>query len=113
MLTAAGIAATMAVDVPSIWPLAVVSVFAGAYIAAEDALEGAIPAEMVPSRSRGTAYGLMGAVNGVGDLGASVLVGSLWTAVSPPVAFAAAGILMLLGALQVARNSRQGVTDPS
>ena len=88
-------------------------VFAWAYIAAEDALEGAIPAEMVPSRSHGTAYGLMGAVNGVGDLGASVLVGSLWTAVSPSVAFAAAGTLMLLGALQVARNSRPGVPDPS
>ena len=113
VLTAAGIAATMAVGVHSIWPLAVVFAFAGAYIAAEDALEGAIPAEMVPSRSRGTAYGLMGAVNGVGDLGASVLVGSLWTAVSPSVAFAAAGILMLLGALQVARNSRPGVPDPS
>ena len=55
----------------------------------------------------------MGAVNGVGDLGASVLVGSLWTAVSPSVAFAVAGTVMLLGSLQVARNSRQGVTDPS
>jgi MFS family permease len=113
VLTAAGIAATMAVGVQSIWSLAVVFVFAGAYIAAEDALEGAIPAEMVPSLSHGTAYGLMGAVNGVGDLGASVLVGSLWTAVSSSVAFAAAGILMLLGAFQVARNSRSGVPDPS
>jgi len=113
VLTAAGTAALMAVGVPGIPQLAIVFIFAGLCIAAEDALEGVIPADMVASRSHGTAYGLMGTVNGVGDLGASVLVGSLWTAVSPSAAFAAAGILMLLGTLLVARNSRQGVANQS
>jgi len=47
---------------------------------------------------RGTAYGSMGAVNGAGDLIASALVGTLWTAVSPVAAFGCAGALMLAGA---------------
>lgn len=108
VLTAAGIAFLMATRVPSVAHLAIVFCAGGLYIAVEDALEGMIPAEMVPARSRGTAYGMMGTVNGIGDLGASALVGSLWTLVSPSVAFAAAGFLMLLGAVAVARDSRNG-----
>jgi sugar phosphate permease len=74
------------------------------YIAMEDSLEGAIPADMVPLAARGTAYGLMGAVNGVGDLLASVLVGALWTAVSPAAGFLVAGALMSAGAALVLWN---------
>lgn len=103
-ITAAGIAGLMALNVPSISHLAIVFALAGIYIAVEDALEGAIPADMVPSQSRGTAYSLMGSVNGIGDFAASALVGTLWTAVSPAVAFACAGVLMFLGALLVLRN---------
>jgi MFS family permease len=77
---------------------------AGIYIAAEDALEGAMTADLVPAvGSRGIAYGVMGTVNGVGDLVASVLVGALWTAVSPVVAFAYAAVAMGVGALVMAR----------
>jgi len=81
-----------------------VFVLAGAYVAAEDALEGALPADLVESKSHGTAYGLMGTVNGAGDFAASALVGLLWTAVSGQVAFLAAALLMLLGAWQVLWN---------
>ena len=108
VLTAAQIASVMARGVPSIPQLAIVFALAGIYIAVEDALEGIIPADMVPSQSRGTAYGLMGTVNGLGDLGASVLVGTLWTAVSPAVAFDCAGVLMLLGTLLVVRTGLRG-----
>jgi MFS family permease len=108
VLTAVGIAVLMARNVPSIPQLAVVFALAGIYIAIEDALEGAIPADMVAPHSRGTAYGLMGTVNGVGDLGASALVGTLWTTVSPSAAFACAAALMLFGTLLVIRNWRRG-----
>jgi MFS family permease len=79
--------------------LAAVFVLAGVYIGIEDTLEGAIPADLVGAESRGTAYGALGAVNGIGDLIASALVGTLWTAISPVAAFLTAGILMLCGAL--------------
>lgn len=104
VLTAARIASLMFLNAPSVTQLAVVFALAGIYIAVQDALEGAIPAEMVPSESRGTAYGLLGTVNGIGDLGASVLVGTLWTAVSPTVAFDCAGALMLAGTLLILWN---------
>lgn len=71
---------------------------AGVYIGVEDALEGAIPADLVGAQYRGTAYGVLGAVNGVGDWVASVLVGMLWTLVSPQIAFTFAGALMVAGA---------------
>jgi MFS family permease len=85
--------------------LAAVFAVAGIYIAAEDALEGAIPADLVDGRNRGTAYGLMGTVNGLGDLVASALVGTVWTAISPRMAFYSAAMIMLLGAALVLRNA--------
>ncbi len=104
VLTAALVAASLAMDDPSLPRLGAIFACAGIYIAIQDALEGAIPADMVPSESRGTAYGLMGTVNGVGDFTASVLVGSLWTVVSPAVAFTCAGLVMLAGTLLLIPN---------
>jgi hypothetical protein len=45
----------------------------------------------------------LGTVNGVGDLVASVVVGGLWTAFSPVLAFAYAAVTMGLGALVIYR----------
>ncbi len=103
-LTAAGFVTAFALS----WrhPAFLLGLFclAGIYIAAEDALEGAITADLVPTvKSRGIAYGVLGTVNGVGDLAASVIVGALWTAVSPAVAFAYAGAAMGAGAVAVTR----------
>jgi len=77
---------------------------AGVFIAAEDTLEGAITADFIPSESRGIGMGVLGTVNGIGDFGASVVVGVLWTAVSPVAAFGFAGVLMLAGTLLVMKT---------
>jgi MFS family permease len=71
---------------------------AGLSIAAVDALESAFTADLVSEPLRGTAYGVLGTVNGIGDLVASVMVGLLWTAGSPVLAFAYGALLMGLGA---------------
>ncbi|MGD0223839.1 MAG: MFS transporter [Terriglobia bacterium] len=76
---------------------------AGFSIAVVDALEGAMTADLVSDSLRGTAYGVLGAVNGVGDLVASVVVGVLWTALSPVTAFAYAAVVMGLGAIVLYR----------
>ncbi len=70
---------------------------AGVYIAAEDTLESAITADLIASETRGIGMGVLGTINGIGDFGASVLVGLLWTAYSPVVAFGFAGLVMLTG----------------
>lgn len=84
---------------PSLWMLAGLFVLAGAYLAIEDALEGALTAELVPPEIRGTGYGFLATVNGVGDFVASVAVGLLWAKVSPAAGFGYSAALGVLGAL--------------
>jgi MFS family permease len=80
-----------------------VFVVAGVFAAAKDTLESAIPASMITERIRGTAYGALGFVNGFGDLAASALVGTLWWAVSPAVAFSLAATIMGIGTILMMR----------
>jgi MFS family permease len=94
-------AALFAYRVEGMAPIGGMFALAGIYVGIQDALEGAIPADMVAAQERGTAYGVMGAVNGFGDLFASAMVGTLWTLVSPTAAFSAAAALMLAGAAVV------------
>jgi MFS family permease len=75
---------------------------AGIVIATQDALESTVTAELIPTSVRGTAFGVLGTVNGIGDLASSVLVGVLWTAISPVAGFGYAAIAMALGALVLA-----------
>lgn len=75
---------------------------AGVFIAAEDTLESAITADHVPAETRGMGMGILGTVNGIGDFGASVIVGLLWTAISPAAAFGLAACMMLVGTIVLA-----------
>jgi MFS family permease len=102
-LTAAGLAAAFLKNWSSWEFLALLFALGGLYIAAEDALEGATTADLITAETRGTAFGVTAAVNGVGDFVASTLTGFLWTAISPVVAFACAGVLMLAGAVVIYR----------
>ncbi len=103
-LTGLATAALFFWHVTSLVVIGLVFLMAGIYIGMEDALEGAIPADMTAAELRGTAYGLMGTVNGVGDLIASALVGTVWTAVSPIAAFVAAALIMFAGAALTAKR---------
>ncbi|HZU06532.1 MAG TPA: MFS transporter [Chloroflexota bacterium] len=103
-LVSVGFLLAFALPLAHLGYLALLFLLAGTYIAAEDALEGALTADFVAPEVRGTAYGVMGTVNGVGDLVASVAVGGLWTAVSPVAAFAYSAAAMLAGAVLVYRR---------
>lgn len=76
---------------------------AGCCVGGQDALERAIAADYVEEQSRGTGYGLLASVNGFGDLVASLVVGLVWTAVSPAAAFGYAALLMVGGAALMSR----------
>ena len=104
VVAAIGTASLFAGERASLAALVALFALAGIYIAVEDSLEGVAPADLVPPEARGSAYGMMGTVNGIGDLAASALVGTLWTAVSPVASFGCAGALMLLGAILVLKN---------
>ena len=68
---------------------------AGIGIGAAETAENAAVASLAPSGLRGSAFGLLAAIQSAGDFIASALVGLLWTLVSPTVAFRAGAAFML------------------
>jgi MFS family permease len=87
---------------PSVWLLGVVFCLGGLFLAAQDTLERAIAADMLPAAVRGTGFGVLATVNGVFDFVSSFVVGLLWTVVDPNVGFGYAAVFGLLGALALA-----------
>lgn len=64
-------------------------------------------AALAPVELRGSAFGLLAAVQSFGNLAASAIAGLLWTAASPRVAFGylvAWMLLALVGLLPAARG---------
>ena len=86
----------------SVTDLAIVFACAGIMLGIVDTLEGAMVADFAHLEVRGTAYGVLGTVNGVGDLVSSALVGALWT-LHPMWGFGYAAALMVFGALVIQR----------
>ncbi len=77
--------------------LAAVFALAGIVVGVEEALEDSMAAELVHQAQHGMAFGTLAAVNALGDFGSSLLIGLLWSRVSPAVAFGVAGALFLSG----------------
>ena len=67
----------------SIPAAAVALALSGILVGIEEAVERAWAADLAPEGRRGRAFGWVHAVNGVGDLVASVLVGGLWAVAGP------------------------------
>jgi MFS family permease len=82
--------------------LAGVFALAGFVAGVEDTLEGAATADYAPVETRGTAFGVLGLVNGAGDLVSSLVVGALWLA-DPMLGFGYAAVMMAAGAFLVSR----------
>jgi MFS family permease len=101
-IVALGFAAAFWSKTASIVFIALLFMLGGAFIAIQDSLEGAMTADLVPETGkRGVAYGVTGAVNGIGDLISSAIVGIVWTAYSPVAAFAYAAVTMATGAVVI------------
>jgi MFS family permease len=80
---------------------------AGVAIGCVETAEHAAVAALAPVELRGSAFGLLAAVQSFGNLAASAIAGLLWTAVSPRVAFGylvAWMLLALVGLVPAARG---------
>ncbi len=102
-LTYTGFALTPA----DIATLAVPFVLAGIGIGAVETAEHAAVAALAPATARGSAFGVLAAVQAAGNVEASAVAGILWTAVSPTAAFAYLVVWMVLalaGLLAAARR---------
>ncbi|MGH9713497.1 MAG: MFS transporter [Candidatus Acidiferrales bacterium] len=83
---------------PTILVLMILFGLAGIHQATQQSLEKSLASELLPAGARGSGFGVLATVNGIGDLVSSVVVGALWSSVSPNAGFIYAGILTLAGA---------------
>lgn len=78
----------------SIWTLLAGFLLAGVGIGCAETAESTTVAVMLPDALRGNGFGVLGLVQSLGDLGASLVVGVLWATVGPVVAFTYAAAWM-------------------
>jgi MFS family permease len=86
---------------PTIPVLVVLFGLAGIHDAFQQSLEKSLAAELLPGGIRGTGFGVLATANGIGDFVSSIVVGALWSLVSPTAGFLYAGIFAALGAVLV------------
>jgi MFS family permease len=100
--------AGFATGASSVLALAPWFVAAGVAIGCVETAEHAAVAALAPVELRGSAFGLLAAVQSFGNLAASAIAGLLWTLASPQVAFAYLitwMLLALVGLLAAGRSS--------
>jgi MFS family permease len=82
------------------WPaLGLMAVLVGAQNPIVGAMEGSLTSSIVEEYRLGTAFGILNAINGVGDLGSSIVAGALWTFVNPGASFVTGAVLCLAAAV--------------
>jgi MFS family permease len=86
---------------PTIPMLAVLFGLAGIHDAIQQSVEKSLAAELLPGNIRGSGFGVLAAVNGIGDLVSSVVVGVLWSSVSANAGFIYAGFFTFVGAVLI------------
>jgi MFS family permease len=79
-----------------LWLLILLFVVNGVYTAIIESTQPALASTLMPEDQHGAGFGTLSAIDGLGDLLSSILVGVLWTAASPVVGFAFAGALALI-----------------
>jgi MFS family permease len=70
---------------------------AGFFTAIADTVEGTAAADLLPKESRGTGFGVLQTVNGIGDFASSAVVGAIWVVISPLIAFTYAAVFTAAG----------------
>ena len=88
---------------PTIPVLAMLFGLAGIHVGVQQSLEKSLASELLPAQIRGSGFGVLAAVNGVGDLVSSIVVGALWSAVGTTSGFVYAGVFALVGSLLIYR----------
>ena len=90
--------AAFILEPPTLHVLIILFGLAGIHSGVQQSLEKSLAAEFLPQRVRGSGFGVLATVNGIGDLVSSIVVGALWSAVSPSAGFLYAAAFTGLGA---------------
>lgn len=84
------------------WPLLLIAFsLAGSGIGLAETAQSTLVAQRLPDELRGSGFGLLGAIQSLGDFASTAAVGALWSLVSPTLGFAYAATWMLLSASTV------------
>jgi MFS family permease len=71
----------------------------GIYTAIIESSQPALASMLINKRLRGTGFGTMSTIDGIGDFFSSIVVGFLWTSLSPAIGLGFGGILAVLAAV--------------
>lgn len=90
-------------NITSLSNIFVLFLITGSAYAIIDGVQRAVAADILPHEIQGTGYGILAAVTGLGSLFSSMIVGFLWSSISPLIGFTYAALLCVMGALLMAR----------
>lgn len=95
-----------AVSGPDVIVLGLAFILAGIGIGCAETAENGLVAALAPTALRGSAFGVLATIQSVGDFGASVIAGLLWTLVGPSAAFGygVAALLVSAGVFATQRD---------
>jgi len=94
----------------ALWFLGILFAIGGTFVGVEETLEKAVAADLLPAPLRGSGFGVMATINGLGDFASSMIVGVLWQSVHPGLGFLYAAILSVIGSIIVWRARADGAT---
>jgi len=97
-------------ETPNFLILVTIFILAGLQTAIVDTVERAYASELITEPTlRGTGFGVLQTVNGVGDFVSSIMIGVLWVLLSPPFGFAVVAFIAIvaLALLLVLNPSRE------
>ena len=84
---------------------------AGIHFGITQSLEKSSASEILPAANRGSGFGVLATANGIGDLVSSMVVGALWSTVSPMAGFIYAAVFVFAGAILI-QNSNTPAGSP-
>ena len=95
------------------WLLGLLFALSGVYTAIIESAQPALASTLMHEDQHGTAFGLMSAVDGLGDFVSSITMGVLWWAFSPEAGFAVAGGVALASSLMLVSMRLVPIATPS
>jgi MFS family permease len=91
----------------NLWFWIMLFAFAGLSAGTVKTLEKAHAAGLLPESIRGTGFGTLQAIDGMGDLLSSIIVGSLWSVFSPQIGFIYATLLSVIAMIMLLLKKQQ------
>jgi MFS family permease len=94
-----------------VWVLLLLFIAVGTSTGMVETAEGAYASAVLSSEVRGRGFGVLGLVDGLGDLVSSVAVGVLWTVTAPAWGFLYAALFAAGGAVVLARPPKSDLNQ--